>query len=65
MLTELSTLCMVNLESFHIEFKLLYVSGTLGLMVTRTPRTVKVVGSNLMTSPVFFFEREILFKKNF
>ena len=56
---------MVNLESFHIEFKLLYVSGTLGLVVTITPRTAKVVGSNLMKSPVFFEPEIFRFKKKF
>ena len=39
---------------------------TLGLKITNTPGTAKVLGSNLTASCFFFFKREILrFKKIF
>ena len=47
----------VNLALVLNKFKFLCNSGTLGLEVTNTPRTAKVVGSNL-TRPVFF-KREV------
>ena len=51
----LNNLEMVNLGLVHNKFKCLCVSGALGLVVTNTPGTVKVLGSNL-TGPVFFFQ---------
>ena len=44
---------MVNLGFVHNEFKFLCAFGTLGLEITNTPGTAKVLGSNL-TGPVSF-----------
>ena len=61
MFTEWSKLEMVNLDSVHNEFQFLSVSGTIGLEVTNSPGTAKVLGLSL-----FLFDRfrPILYRLN-
>ena len=53
---------MINLGSAYNKFKLLCVSGTVGLEVTNTPGTAKMLGSNPI-GPVFFQPESISFQK--
>ena len=53
---------MINLGSAYNKFKLLCVSGTVGLEVTNTPGTAKMLGSNPI-GPVFFSTRKYFVSK--